>query len=274
MTKPDRKSYTFFDTDLQLHRLNPDPSLRSAALTEFKTTRPNAMCAFSLVELKGNYIQCLVLLRRKISDSDSLERAYARIIASGGRRSQLMLAQLISWLGGVNFPINPWQEARNALLTHIDAQIEISWEEFQNSVDFVADDFHCSRAAEAPEDDGEKWSATIPYCREGNTNCQIVSFMRRYKTELERLVSTLDKLDSVIFTAELHKINKTANQTIEKNNFPWQGNTCRQVADLLIGLQSKSGKELLSSNYKEHAQMHKPLGYAFREFPMAKLRSK
>lgn len=274
MATSDIENYTFFDTDLQIHRLSPDPQLRIATQTEFETSRPNAMSAFSLVELKGNYIQCFILLRRKVAASDSFEKAYARITNSGGRRSKLMFAQLIRWLGGLDFPIKPWEEARRVLLTHLDAQIEASWEEFQRTVDLVADDFSCSRAAEAPQDDGGKWTATIPKCRRDNTNCSIVNFMRQYNKQLRKLVLALDSLDRELKTDELYKIKSIAEQTIDSNEFPWEGITCRQVGDLLIGLQSKSGRELLSSNYKEHSQMHKPLGYVFREFPVAKLRSK
>ncbi|MCK4786993.1 MAG: hypothetical protein KAV87_24760, partial [Desulfobacteraceae bacterium] len=182
------QDHTFFDTDLQIHRLSPDLAVRRAAQTEFEKSRPSAMSAFSLVELKGNYIQSLILLRRKVADSDTFERAGARILNSGGRRAKLMFAQLISWLGGTDFPINPWAEARRILLTHLDAQIEASWEEFQKSVDKVVDDFHCSRAAEAPQDNGGKWTATIPVCRQNNTRCSIVRFMRQYNEELRRLI--------------------------------------------------------------------------------------
>lgn len=274
MAKTKTENYTFFDTDLQIHRLSPDPALRKAAQTEFKSSRPSAMSAFSLVELKGNYIQCLILLRRKVATSNSFEEAYARINNSGGRRSNLMFAQLIRWLGGVEFPIKPWEQARRVLLTHLDAQIEAVWERFQRSVDLVVDDFSCSRASEAPQDEGGKWTATIPKCRQDNTNCRIANFIRQYNKQLKQLLLALDNLDPKLKTNELFKIKSVAKRTIDNNKFPWEGITCRQVGDLLIGLQSKLGRELLSSNYKEHSQMHKPLGYVFREFPLAKIRSK
>ena len=274
MAKADIRKYTFFDTDLLIHRLSPDPELRKAARVEFKTSRPSAMSAFSLVELKGNFIQCLILLRRKVNDSDSLQTAYARISNSGERRAKLMFAQLISWLGGFDFPINPWDEARRVLLTHLDSQIEAAWEHLQRSIDLVINDFSCSRAIEAPQNQGDKWTATIPKCRPENTNCHIVSFMNKHIDELRELILALDRLDPKLKTDELYKIKNIAAKTIDQGRFPWEGITCRKVGDLLIGLQSKSGKELLSSNYREHRPMHKPLGYVFREFPVAKLRSK
>ena len=52
--------HTFFDTDLFIHLLSPDPSLSKAAKKEFIQSKPTAMCAFSLVELKGNYIASLI----------------------------------------------------------------------------------------------------------------------------------------------------------------------------------------------------------------------
>ena len=152
-------SYTFLDTDLHIHRLDFDPSVRAAAEAVFETNHPTAISAFSLVELKGNYIQCLILLHRKISDADSFERAVAKVRNTGGRRCFLMLAQLINRLGGIHYQINPWSEARRQLLTHLDAQIAVSWEEFRSSIDRIFDDFECTRATEPPTDDGERWSA-------------------------------------------------------------------------------------------------------------------
>jgi len=266
-------SYTFLDTDLHIHRLDFDPPVRAAATAIFENDRPTAISAFSLVELKGNYIQDLILLRRKISDSDSFETAVARIRNAGGRRCFLMLAQFINSLGGVNYPINPWLEARRQILAYLDGQITASWEEFRGGIDRVFDDFRCTRATEPPTDDAGTWSATVPHCNASNTKCSIVDFMRQHAADLEHLVQVLTTLDPTIMTEELRRIAKVAEQTITRS-YPWEGTTCRNVGDLLIALQSKSGKVLVSSNYKEHTQMSVPLGYGFREFAISKIRSK
>jgi hypothetical protein len=266
-------SYTFLDTDLHIHRLDFDPSVKRAAEAVFRDNRPAAISAFSLVELKGNYIQALVLLHRKVFDAESFERAVARIRSTGGRRSALMLAQLISLLGGVEYKINPWSEARHQLLTYLDAQIEASWEEFRASIDRIFDDFECTRATEPPTDDGEHWSAPVPHCTEANTRCRISDYMKGQTNVLKSLVDKLASLDSGALTKELRRIREVASETIDET-YPWQGTTCRSVGDLLIALQSIIGKSLISSNYKEHGQMHKALGYTFQEFPISDIRSK
>lgn len=259
---------------MHIHRLSPDPRVSKAAKAEFENSLPTAMSAFSLVELKGNYISYLVLLRRKVAASNSFNEAYARAQNSGERRALLMISQLVKCLDGfINFQTMPWNEIRNILLTHLDAQIAASWEEFQRSVSYLADDFHCNRATEAPQNNMGNWNVSIPKCSKNNTKCKIIQFMRQFNEELKLLIDTFNALNPNFKTKELDKIQKIANQTIF-DQFPWEGNTCRNVADLLIGLQSKSGLELVSSNYKEHLHMHKPLGYKFREFPIAQIRSK
>jgi hypothetical protein len=97
--------------------------------------------------------------------------------------------------------------------------------------------------------------------------------MKAHIDDLQRLIETLAVLDATLMTQELRRIRDVAAQTI-KNKYPWKGNTCRLVGDLLIGLQSKSGKVLISSNYKEHAQTSTALGYTFKEFPVSSIRSK
>jgi hypothetical protein len=266
-------NHTFLDTDLHIHRLAVDPSVKAAADTVFETNHPTAMSALSLVELKGNYIQDLILIHRKISDAESFEKACSKILSTGGKRCSLMMAQLINLLGGIDYKINPWLEARRQLLTYLDAQIEISWEEFRSSVDDIFNDFECTRATEPPTDDGDRWSASVPHCTEANTTCTVVNYMKAHIDDLKRLFETLKMLDTKLMTQELRRIRDVAAKTIE-NKYPWKGNTCRLVGDLLIGLQSKSGKVLISSNYKEHAQMCAALGYTFKEFPVSNIRSK
>ena len=126
----------FFDTDMHIHKLSTDENVRQEAANLFNVKRPSVMSEFSLVELKGNYIASLILLRRKINDSESFEMAYHKISNSGGRRANLMLGQLVKWLGGITFPINPWSDAKNTLITYLDAQIESIWESFNNKSTF------------------------------------------------------------------------------------------------------------------------------------------
>lgn len=265
MTKPN-----FIDTDIFIHRLDYDPALRSAAQNVFDNNHLTAMSSFSLVELKGNYISDLILLHRKVLESDSFTTAFAKIRKTGGRKSELMFAMLIKWIG--QFSPHPWNEKRREIVSYLDGQIFAAWESFQNIVDAVFDDFKCSRAAEEPKDDGEKWSTTIPNCREDNTKCTIVAFMKKYNQELKALINYINNLDPLHQTTELLKIRKIATQTVE-NSFPWEGRTCRGVADLLIGLQSKAGYKLISSNYKEHGQLHIPLNYLFEHFDVVKERT-
>ena len=266
--------YTFIDTDIQIHAICPDPPVRDAIEDELKKSRPIAMSEFSLVELKGNYIQNLILLRRKVSNSDSFELAYSRIQNTGGRRASLMLSQLIKWLGGVTFPINPWSKAQNILLAYLDAQILASWKKFQTVPDKIFRDFRCTRAKENPEHIRENWYATIHKCNLSNTKCKINEFLLHFKSELQTLVKYLKNIDDHENTNELIKILNIASDILQDEEYTFTGHKCRQIGDLLIGLQSKSGIELLSSNYKEHGHLHKPLAYNYRQFPIAAIRSK
>lgn len=265
-------NFNFIDTDIFIHRLDFDSALSGAATQIFDQSHPSAMSSFSLLELKGNYISDLVLLQRKIIESDSFTNAFAKIRRVGGRKFELMFAMLINWIS--NFSPHPWVEARRQLLTDLDGQIGMMWEYFKNSVDQVFDDIKCSRAHEEPEDDGTRWITTIPHCNESNTKCVILEFMRLYNHELQNLVDCLDALDHSLMTEELRKIREVVKRTIIDDRFPWEGRTCRQVADLIIGLQSKSGEKLISSNKKEHGQLHIPLGYTFEHFNMVEKRSK
>jgi len=185
-----------------------------------------------------------------------------------------MVGQLINCLGGIHYHVEPWVEAKQELLTYIDAQIAASWDEFNNIADYVADEFQCTRATEAPDDDGEGWAVSIPHCKRVNTKCSIEKFVDGFRAELERLVSELSALDESMLTDELRRILAVASKTIKSGRFPFEGRTCRSVADLIIGLQSVLHKALVSSNYKEHQVLHKVLNYTFLNFPISEIRSK
>lgn len=264
-------NFNFIDTDLFIDRLDYDPALSTAAEKIFELNHPSAMSSLSLLELKGNYISDLILLHRKISESDSFTVACAKIRRIGGRKYDLMFARLIKWIS--EFSIHPWDEARRELLTCLDGQLSTIWDYFRNSVDMVFDDFKCTRAEEVPEDDGTNWRSSIPLCVQRNTRCSIINFMKSYDNELRKLCYHLDSLDPNLMTQELYRIKQAANDSIEKE-FPWEGRTCRRVADLIIGLHSKAGNKLISSNRKEHSQLHIPLGYQFEHFDIVEKRTK
>jgi hypothetical protein len=266
---------TFLDTDMQIFRLAAAPTVRSEARKVFDESRPTGMSAFSLFELKGNYIADLILLHKKIAKSNSLLEAYERIQSTGGRKATLMLGQLFVYLGGPEFYPNPWIEAKSQLITHLDAEIEISWADFGGSVDRMFDDFQCTRAAEEQEDRDGQWSATIPRCRLDNTRCKITNFLDKHQTDLTKLLTHLDGVDAIRITDELRNIRATIEETL-RVGFKWYEGKCRKkgVGDLLIGLQSKVGKVLVSSNVKEHTLLSEPLGYLYKEFPVATIRLK
>ena len=54
---------TLFDTDMHIHRLSIDKPVRENAKIEFLNNRPTAISEFTIVEFKGNYIACLILLK-------------------------------------------------------------------------------------------------------------------------------------------------------------------------------------------------------------------
>jgi hypothetical protein len=75
-------------------------------------------------------------------------------------------------------------------------------------------------------------------------------------------------------TEELERIHAVIKSTRSSGRYPWQGRTCRRVGDLLIGLQSKAGRGLISSNKAEHTALSGGADYDFREFPVATFRAK
>jgi len=267
-------SSTFIDTDIQIHRLSPDVDAKNAVKEEIDNAEYTAMSAFSLLELKGNYIQALILLRRKIADGKNIGDVMARINNTGGRKVTLMFLQLANKIGRIDFNSKPWEENRQILLTLLDSQIASSWMIFTGVVDYVCDDFDCTRASEEPEFVSNKWFAPIPKCRKDNTNCSIIEFIEVRKDDLARLIDLLGKIPKEEITSELQRIKNVCEETLRDGAFPQEKNVCRQVGDMLIGLQSKIGKEILSSNYKEHSYLSEGLGYNFRQFPYADVRSK
>ncbi|GEM_PF-1292757 len=271
-TSADSEHWTL-DTDILIHQRGVDAKIRSAAQGLLVTKKPTAISAFSMVELKGNFIQDLILLRHKVSDSDDLREAYSRIARSGGRKQQLMLVQLIDWLGGTNFAPNPWAPARAQLLTHLDAQILASWSSFAGIVDKILDDFQCTRAREPPMASGNAWNATIPRCTKANTSCSIEAFMARHLDALKKLSAALATLPVADVTNELDKIRTIVDETIASGRFPWQGTRCRGVGDLLVSLQSKSTHGLVSSNRKEQVVLSKALEYDWHFFDSVAIRS-
>jgi hypothetical protein len=265
------KNWWLFDTDMLIHSLSLDDGVRVAVENTRAQSAPIAVSAFSQVELKGNYIQDLLLLRRKINDSDSLPNCAARIIATGGRRLARMFAQLAQLMSQADLAPGNWNALKSKMVVIIDGQVPIVWDTVASSLGELVDDFECDRAAEPPQVIGQDWTASIPLCTVHNTTCSIVKFFAVHAKALEKLDEVLESLGAAK-TAELEHIHSVIKTTRLRGRYPWEGRTCRQIGDLLIGLQSKAGRGLISSNKAEHAALSEGAGYEFREFPIAKIR--
>jgi hypothetical protein len=261
------------DTDIQIHSLIGDANVSKAADTFKKDHQPCALSAFSLVEFKGNCIQDLILLARKVKDSATMSEAFSRVLATGGRKTARMLAFLVKQIE-IDFPITSWKRLQGHLLTNLDSQIFIIWKKITEDVDEIRNEFQCQRAFEAPYAKDSIIYASIPLCAPSNTSCLIDEFMLKNKEILAVLKSGLELLSPGDITKELDTILSLVSDFLGKGTFPWHGRTCRKIGDLLIALQSKNCIGLISSNKKEHSVMNKYLGYSFKEFPVSSYRLK
>ena len=265
---------TIFDTDMHIHSLDTDVAVASNADSLFNNNKPNAISSFSLVELKGNYIQCLVLLQKKISRSSNLKDAYSRIRNTGGRKPFLMLTQLINTINEEKLDYTSWEHSRNFLLTILDSQIEVAWITFSTKTDCILDDLHCSRALEEPIEDEGKWSVAIPKCTSNNASCRINEFLHDRKDIIDYFINHYPSIENVRKTNELDKIYQALFHARKGDSFNWDKKICRSVGDLLIALQCVGYKSIISSNYREHSVLSELFSYAFIRFNIASIRRK
>jgi hypothetical protein len=260
------------DTDIFIHALSADEPVRDAVALVRALLGPTGVASFSLVEFKGNYIQDLLLLSRKVRDSTSFSSCVARIQVTGGRRLVRMLTQFTVAFEAINLPPKDWPTLQGHLLVYIDGQVTASWNSLHGAFGGILDDLACTRASEAPHAEGGNWDAAIPKCTRKNTRCSVVKFFAAHTTVLQQLETALGAAPTL--TKELKTILDVLRATIAQGEFPWEGETCRGVGDLLIGLQSRGTTGLISSNKKEHSVLAGQLGYAFLEFPISDIRSK
>ena len=181
-----------------------------------------------------------------------------------------MFAQLMQLMAQADLAPGKWNTLKSKLVTLLDGQVPVIWDTVASRLGEIVDDFECDRAAESPQPVGQGWSATIPACTTHNTVCSISAFFDSHAKSLETIDRVLELLGTKK-TAELQRIHEVIKTTRLSGRFPWEGRTCRRVGDLLIGLQSKAGKGLISSNKAEHTSLS-AAGYEFREFPIAAVR--
>ena len=268
-----KSKYTFFDTDMKYHLDSPDENVANKAEFYYKKHAPTAMSSFSLLEYKGRFLSDLGLLRRKINDSHSLKEVFIRIDNSNIRPAKVMFMQLLNLLEQRDWKIEPWENTRQELLVHIDAKMAVAWLDINNSVDMLFDELECTRAQEEPCIESGRWNTRIPRCTGDNRHCRIASFLIDYVEQLTNLLDSLIKTDHGDLTNELRRFIKYIEKAVGRES-PWEIMQCRQIGDLLIGLQCIDSKGLVSSNYKEHEHLSKGLGYSFHKFPLADSRIK
>jgi hypothetical protein len=266
--------HAFFDTDMLIHSRCIDEPVRRLAIESLSTMRPNAISSFSLVEIKGAYIQRLKLLRGKVADSPSYENMVARIQNSGDRACNIMMAQLTGFVIRLGYSFAPWNEAKNQLLCLLDAHLGSAYDDFNDLIDYVHDDLECTRAWEEPFDIDNDWNVVIPRCTNQNAKCNLHGFLQEHSEELGQLRQAINQLDVSARTDELDKIASAIDLFLADPTFPLSKWKCRNVGDLLIGLQTIGHECLVSSNYKEHCTLSEHLGYDLELFPLVAVRSK
>lgn len=266
-------TYWVHDTDMALFTLIGGPA-ESAAANEYRATySPSYLASYSKVEIKRTYFQGLALLRSKVLSSESLHDTFGRIQAVGGRKAIRMLAALFKFVDGP-VPSQPWAPLQSRLVTLIDSQLSSVWVSIQQAYDSIADSIKCTRAQESPSHDGRTWNMVIPDCRDSNTNCRVNEFFVSQTDRLRNLQTILNNAPPGELTSELEEIRRIITETIERQAFPWREHACKQVGDLLIGLQAAQGIGVVSSNKKEHKILSDGLGYEYKEFPLASIRRK
>lgn len=268
-----RDDFAIFDTDMQIHRLCEEPGVGPVAERMRTDRHPVRTVGFSKVEFKNAYVQRLVLLHNKVRDSDSFAELFSRARNTGGRGAEMMLAQLIRCLGR-GLLSSPWTEAKAILLTHLDAQVGEAWRWFDASVDGAVDEARCTRATEGPSRLGTGWDVRIPDCRKNNTRCRITQLFKSNHAALQSIVSTIGALPPAEVTTELQRIRDLCTSVLSTGTFPWEGTTCRGVGDLLVALEAKNCRVLVTSNKKEHVALSQAVGYPLDVFPYAQLRLK
>lgn len=266
------------DTDMLFHKVSVDRNVSAAAQKLCRENSPLAISEFTKVEIKGNRIRYLSLLRRKIESSSNFAEAVAKIQNSGGgpsiRNVITLFVEFLKLVGSIGRAPEPWNETKGLLMTRIDSEIFVTWNSLSTEVAKVLTEFNCTRATEEPRLVNGQWSTTIQNCSAANTNCTIVDFMKVKIKSILALEAHLSGLPSANMTQELVTMLDIIRETITKGAFPWQGTTCRRVGDLLIGLQSGTVGGLITSNQKEHKQLHRALGYHLKLFPLADIRQK
>jgi hypothetical protein len=264
-------AFAVFDTDMQIHRFCEEPRVGAAADKLRFERKPVHAVAFSKVEFKGAYIQRLALLQNKVRDSDSIQEVFVRVKNSGGRGAQMMLAQLIRFLGRESLR-GDWSDTKAILLTHLDAQIGEAWRWFSTNVDGEVDSAKCTRAKEGPTRIGNGWDVGIPNCRKQNTRCRVSQFFKGNTETLKHVIAILEKESSI--SDELQRILEIARDIVNTGVYKWEGTTCRTVGDLLIGLEAKDCRLFVTSNAKEHVLLSQGIGYPLEIFKNAILRLK
>lgn len=260
------------DTDMQLHRKLGDPAVRNASESFCQERAPLAACEFSLVEFKGSYIQDLILLRSKISRSDSIGETMHRILNSSDRKRCRMLAHFAEVVE-IDFS-DEWSSVKNRLITALDGQIAVAWESFSSGLEEVTRSFRCTRATEPPQAGKKGWECVIPKCLPRNTSCTIADFMASQGRLLEELQAKLEALRAEDRTAELSRIQSVVTKTLARKSYDWRGTTCRSIGDLLIALQSLNHRMLITSNAREHLVLSSTLGNTVEFFSVGKYRLK
>lgn len=152
------------------------------------------------------------------------------------------------------------REIAERLKLWLRSAIEDWWDWFHESVDLISDETGCIHAKFGARRIGDTYDCSIRQC--DSNDCQIVSFFRDRRREVEQIVDHLCTLSSERLTNELEQIRDilcVILPLLDQEDIVFEGRDCHKCGDAIIMLEAPKDSVFYTSNPTEAEHLKVPL---------------
>ena len=198
-------------------------------------------------EFKQTFLHDAVFLHKLVSDSSSPQVALNRAERYQNRTKDRMLRIFVQITEG-------HLADKRYVLSVLERYIEWQFiDRFMKDLHSIVNQTGCERAGVQPVKAGGVYDFPIKCQKASPPNCQIQEFLATHKKKLKLVIDGVSLLD------EESQEKLESLRAILAGGLPF-GNTCKDIADLIIALEVPEGAALATTNTRHFAPLAQILG--------------
>jgi hypothetical protein len=253
----------FLDTSIQIARVVHSAEKKRKIENQIRNYTTVYTSLIVKQEYKRRLLKEAQYLLYQLERLKSIEAVLRHVVdhLSQNRRKQNICLQLVTTIFEDKTEKDKTDRAKSTLRN----LIRLGLSDFEYSVHNIIEDSGCAcaRTPIIEEVPYKKYNFGPEKCHKARATCDVIEFLRNRKSDLQKVLVSLQSLPSEKRTQELKRAEKFIEQVLSDFSSAPTLNGCLKVGDLMIAMESVNVESFYSMNIKESLHICRALDQSF-----------